>query len=114
MPSFGIISAISRLQIHPLSAVLDFHLPELRLIFVDVSFSRTLQNPTRHNLAHPVPTFNIVSVMEVAIRTTFYCWNNLLHLRLSHWHSMYPLQNAFNKHFNELCVNPKKIITVCN
>ena len=27
---------------------------------------------------------NIICIKEVAIRTTFYCWNNLLHLQLSY------------------------------
>ena len=38
---------------------------------------------TRHNPADSVPTSNLVCIKEVAIKTTFYCWNNLLHLQLS-------------------------------
>ena len=38
---------------------------------------------TRHNLADTVPTSNRVCIKKVAIITTFYRWNNLLHLLLS-------------------------------
>ena len=41
-------------------------------------------NSTRHNSADSVPTSNLVCIKKVAIRTTFYCWNNLLHLQLSY------------------------------
>ena len=44
---------------------------------------------TRHNSADSVPTSNLVFLKEVAIRTTFSCWNNLLPLQLNYWHSMY-------------------------
>ena len=37
---------------------------------------------TRHNSADSVPTSHLVCIKEIAIRTTFYCWNNLLHLQL--------------------------------
>ena len=35
---------------------------------------------TQHRSADSVPTSNLIYVKEVTIRTTFYCWNNLLHL----------------------------------
>ena len=40
--------------------------------------------PTRHNSVDSVPTSNLVCIKEIAIRTTFYCWTNSLHLQLSY------------------------------
>ena len=44
------------------------------------------------------PTSNLISIKEVAIRTTFYFWNNLLHLQLSYCGQCTHHKNAFNKH----------------
>ena len=56
---------------------------------------------TRHNSADSVPTsIYLVCIKEVAIRTTFYCWNNLLHLQLRYidiQRTRY--KDAFNKGF---------------
>ena len=75
-----------------------------------------------HSLVHSLHISCLVCIKEVAIRTTFYCWNNLLHLQHSYWHSMYSSQKCLQQTiFNELCVKitllryiPRKNITICN
>ena len=66
---------------------------EIHLQFVKVvvrtnldgrTHARTYTELTRHNSADSVPTSNLVCIKEVAIRTTFCCWNNLLHLQLNY------------------------------
>ena len=58
---------------------------------------------SHHNSADSVPISNFVCIKEVDIRTTFSCWNNLLHLQLSYWNSMYPLQKCFQQTFLTNC-----------
>ena len=76
-------------------------------------------NITHHNSADSVPTSNLVSITEVAIRTTFshmisiagiiyYTHSLVVGVQCIHY------ENAFNKLFDELCVKTILLESVPN